>query len=125
MGRNIEIVSASTMRDLKNYSWPGNIRELRNVIERNLITNTENVFRVEMAELMETSTSARQPQAEVEAEHLRKVLEGTRWRVRGKGGAAEIIGLKPTTLEARMKKLGIQRPSNTSIRSWRSSKISE
>ena len=110
MGRNIEIVSASTMRDLKNYSWPGNIRELRNVIERNLITNTENVFRVEMAELMATSTSARQPQAEVEAEHLRKVLEGTRWRVRGKGGAAEIIGLKPTTLEARMKKLGIHRP---------------
>jgi len=110
IGRNVEAVPASTMRDLQNYSWPGNIRELRNFIERNLIVNPGNVFRVEMSELMEASRPAGQPLVEVEAEHLRKVLEGTRWRVRGKNGAAEITGLKPTTLEARMKKLGIRRP---------------
>lgn len=109
MGRKIEGVHASTMQEFQRYSWPGNVRELRNVIERNLILNTGTMFRAEIPELEGSSNRGRRLD-DVEAEHLRAVLQTTRWRVRGKGGAAEIIGLKPTTLEARMKKLGIRRP---------------
>lgn len=109
MGRKIEGVHASTMKEFQKYGWPGNVRELRNVIERNLIVNSGTIFRGEIPEL-EPRTSRGRRLAEVEAEHVRAVLQTTRWRIRGKGGAAEIIGLKPTTLEARMKKLGIRRP---------------
>ena len=109
MGRKIEGVHASTMQEFQRYSWPGNVRELRNVIERNLILNSGPVFRAEIPDLAPTIHRSRRL-TEVEAEHLRAVLHSTRWRIRGAGGAAEIIGLKPTTLEARMKKLGIHRP---------------
>ena len=109
MGRQIEGVHASTMQEFQRYAWPGNIRELRNVIERNLILNTGPIFRAEVQELEHRPARGRRLD-DVEAEHVRAVLQSTRWRVRGKGGAAEITGLKPTTLEARMKKLGIRRP---------------
>jgi len=110
MGRKIEGVQSSTMRAFQSYSWPGNVRELRNVIERNLILNTGPIFKAEVPE--EDKPVKEQPQRldEVEADHLRRVLQATKWRIRGKGGAAEIIGLKPTTLESRMKKLDIRRP---------------
>lgn len=111
MGRKIEGIQSSTMRAFQSYSWPGNVRELRNVIERNLILNTGPIFK---AEVPESESTDAKPQArrldEVEADYLRGVLQSTRWRIRGKGGAAEIIGLKPTTLESRMKKLDIRRP---------------
>jgi len=110
MGRNIEGVHAATMRDLQNYPWPGNVRELANVIERNLIVNTGPVFRAELPEAQNNSNRTLRPLEEVESEYLQKVLQSTRWRVRGSGGAAEILGLKATTLEARLKKLGIRRP---------------
>jgi len=110
MGRSIESVPTSTMRVLQKYPWPGNVRELRNVLERGLIENSGSVLRVEIPESAGISRTVARQLREMEAEQLLKVLKGTRWRVRGKGGAAEIFGLKPTTLEARMKKLGIHRP---------------
>lgn len=112
MGRKIEGVQSSTMRAFQSYTWPGNVRELRNVIERNLILNVGPIFKAELPEV-EQNADQQSPSRrleEVEAEYLRKVLQATKWRVRGKGGAAEIIGLKPTTLESRMKKLQIHRP---------------
>ena len=109
MGRSIESVQASTMREFQKYSWPGNVRELRNVIERSLILNDGPVFRGELQGLEHTSTGLRRFN-EVESDYFRSVLQATHWRVRGRGGAAEVLGLKPTTLEARMKKLGIKRP---------------
>ena len=110
MGRKIDSVHARTMQKLQRYAWPGNLRELRNVIERNLILSAGPVFRAEIPELEDEFDSTMRRLGEVESEHLKKVLRVTNWRIRGKGGAAEIIGLKPTTLEARMKKLGIRRP---------------
>jgi formate hydrogenlyase transcriptional activator len=110
MGRNIEGVHAGTMRDLQNYPWPGNVRELGNVIERNLIVNTGPLFRAELPEVHNNNQRALRPLEEVESEYLQKVLQATRWRVRGSGGAAEVLGLKATTLEARLKKMGIRRP---------------
>ncbi len=110
MGRNVEALHASTMREFQKHSWPGNVRELGNVIERNLILNTGPIFRAEVPDLGLDKDRSLRRLDEVEMEHLRTVLQSTHWRVRGRGGAAEVLGLKPTTLEARLKKLGIRRP---------------
>jgi len=111
MGRSIETVHASTMESFKNYYWPGNVRELRNVIERFLITNANTVFRAEVPTLETDGKRAfSQTFEEVERDHFLHIMELVGWRVRGAGGAAEILGLKPTTLESRMQKLGILRP---------------
>jgi DNA-binding NtrC family response regulator len=110
MGRSIETVHGATMDAFKSYYWPGNIRELRNVIERFLITSTGTVFRAKLppVEVAEVGT---RPQTfeEVERNYLLRIMEMVGWRVRGEGGAAQIMGLKPTTLESRMQKLGLSR----------------
>jgi PAS domain S-box-containing protein len=110
MGRTIESIDASTMQAFKSYQWPGNIRELRNVIERFLITNTGTVFRAEVpvAEL-DGTRAAPQTFEDVERNHFLHIMDLVGWRVRGERGAAEILGLKPTTLESRLQKLGIVR----------------
>ena len=110
MGRKIDGVQASTMRRFQKYAWPGNVRELRNVIERNLILTTGPILKAEIPEFEEKPERQMRRLGEVESEHFQRVLRATNWRIRGKGGAAEILGLKPTTLEARMNKLGIHRP---------------
>ena len=110
MGRSIETIHGSTMEAFKAYYWPGNIRELRNVIERFLITSTDTVFRGELQ--MEESValgSQSEKFEDVERNHILHVMELASWRIRGDGGAARILGLKPTTLESRMQKLGISR----------------
>ncbi|SMF96452.1 PAS domain S-box-containing protein [Methylomagnum ishizawai] len=118
MGKPIEAVAKSSLKALLNYPWPGNIRELRNVIERAVILNSGSLLRIEPPTLAghpaAGSASAAQAGpatlAEVERSHILRVLEATGWRVRGAAGAAEILGLKPSTLESRMLKLGIRRP---------------
>jgi formate hydrogenlyase transcriptional activator len=110
MGRNVEGVHAKTMREFQRYSWPGNVRELRNIIERNLILSTGPILQAEFPELEQTSNRGMRRLDEMEAEYFLSVLQSTRWRVRGTAGAAEVLGLKPTTLEAKLKKLGIRRP---------------
>ncbi len=110
MGRDVKSIHHATLKAFQQYSWPGNVRELRNLIERYLILNPGPVFRAEVPELGETRAPAGQQLDEVERLHILNVLQSTRFRIRGNGGAAEHLGLKPTTLEARMKKLGIVRP---------------
>ena len=111
MGRNIESVRSSTMDGFQRYSWPGNIRELRNIIERSLILFPGEVFQAETPigdeSARRTDTSAALQQ--VERDHILLILNRTGWRIRGKKGAAETLGLKPSTLESRMKKLSISR----------------
>ncbi len=110
MGRSIETIQGSTMEAFKRYYWPGNVRELRNMIERFLITSTDTVFRAKLPTFEAASASAHtQTFEEVERHHILHVMELVGWRVRGEGGAAQLLGLKPTTLESRMKKLGIVR----------------
>jgi len=110
MGRSIETIQASTMEAFKTYYWPGNIRELRNVIERFLITSANTVFRADLRVLENRVSGAlTETFEEAERRHILHVLELAGWRVRGAGGAAEILSLKPTTLESRMQKLGIVR----------------
>lgn len=110
MGRNVESVRASTLKDFQDYQWPGNVRELRNIIERYLILRPGPIFQAEAPDHKDPAPLAGDSLEQVECVHIRHVLEGTQWRVRGKDGAASILGLKPTTLEARMRKLHIARP---------------
>jgi PAS domain S-box-containing protein len=110
MGRSIETIHGSTMEAFKSYHWPGNVRELRNVIERFLITSTNTVFRAELPiEEIASPGALTQTFETVERSHILHILDVVGWRVRGEGGAAQILGLKPTTLESRMQKLGIVR----------------
>jgi transcriptional regulator with GAF, ATPase, and Fis domain len=108
MGKTIESISRAVMEALQRYDWPGNARELHNVIERALIVCSGPVLH---AEVPQTRGSAAEDLtlAAVERRHIRSVLARTGWRVSGRHGAAAILGLKPTTLESRMAKLGIQR----------------
>jgi len=113
MGKSINSISKKTMDMLQSYPWPGNIRELRNVIERAIILSTGPTLQVERLESIDSVPSLPMTLQEVERRHVLQILEMTNWRVSGKMGAAEILGLKPTTLEARMKKLSIRRPASS------------
>lgn len=116
MGKPIEAVAKASLKVLHNYPWPGNIRELRNVIERAVILSRHPVLKIEPPTGPAGSAPAANPGlvtlAESERGHILRVLEATGWRIRGAAGAAEILGLKPSTLESRMAKLGIRRPSH-------------
>jgi formate hydrogenlyase transcriptional activator len=109
-GKQIDSISKDDMARLQHYSWPGNIRELRNVVERAMITETgrQLTFPIPAASTASARRSAKM--ADVEREHVRTVLESTGWRVRGVDGAANRLGLRPTTLEARLPRLGLKRP---------------
>ena len=113
IGRQIESVSKSTMKSFQEYSWPGNVRELEHVIERAVITSSGPVLRYadrlegKAAEVREEPLKALEA---MDREHILKVLEKARWKINGDGGAASLLGLHPSTLRFRLKKLGIERP---------------
>jgi formate hydrogenlyase transcriptional activator len=113
MGKNVGPLGADVLDRLSSYSWPGNVRELQNVIERAVIVSPNGRF--ELGDFA-TAPPAASPKREarslddVERQHIVSVLEQTGWRISGERGAAKILGLKRTTLEARMKKLEILRP---------------
>jgi predicted ATPase/transcriptional regulator with GAF, ATPase, and Fis domain len=116
MGKRVSRIPRDTMNALTSYRWPGNVRELANVIERSVI-----VSRGDSLDLADwtvapapgtptDSDSAIGELEDVERQHIMKALIQMGWRVSGPQGAAKVLGLRPTTLEARMKKLGISRP---------------
>ncbi|MEW6663998.1 MAG: sigma 54-interacting transcriptional regulator [Thermodesulfobacteriota bacterium] len=109
LGKSIERIPRRAMDSLMRYPWPGNIRELRNVIERALILSKGSTLSVELPKTMSILAPGDMRLEQVERSHILEVLNKTGWRVSGNKGAAEILGLKPTTLESRMKKLGIKR----------------
>ncbi len=112
MNKRVDIIPAAVMKALSAYQWPGNIRELRNIIERAMIVTQGQVLQVELPErFAEPGETGDSRLAVVERNHIRAIVESAGWRISGRGGAAEMLGLKPTTLEARMKKLGIKRPA--------------
>jgi formate hydrogenlyase transcriptional activator len=109
-GKRIDAISKENFQALQQYSWPGNIRELRNVVERAMIAATGPHLTIAVPQSSGASTRRSPKLVDVETEHIRNVLMSTSWRIRGAGGAADRLGLKPTTLETRMAKLGIKRP---------------
>jgi transcriptional regulator with GAF, ATPase, and Fis domain len=113
MGKEIETISKKTMEALQSYSWPGNVRELKNIIEHAMILSNDKALAVRLPQHESLGTDAIQTLQDVERRHMVAVLEKTSWRLSGKGGAAEILGLKRTTLRAKMEKLGIKRSNRT------------
>ena len=111
MGKEIESIPKKTMQALQSYSWPGNVRELRNVIEHAMILSGGKTLDIAVPKSSSTETNTTDNLHDVERMHLVAVLEKTGWRLAGPGGAAEVLGMKRTTLQAKMKKLGINHPS--------------
>jgi transcriptional regulator with GAF, ATPase, and Fis domain len=113
MGKVIKSIPRKTMQQLQDYAWPGNVRELSNVIERAIILASGDTLQVELPAQMQNAAAPRMTLKESEREQILGVLQRTGWRIRGVGGAAELLDIKPTTLEARMAKLGIKRPKGS------------
>ena len=129
LNKTVEYVPADAMDALVNYAWPGNIRELENLIERAVLLSPGKELRVPLSELKSATLSANgnvsadlplfssSPSSvpistleEAERQHILRALRQTEWRIAGPKGAAAILGMKRTTLQARMRKLGIRRP---------------
>ena len=110
LGKRIETITDGNMRELQQHSWPGNIRELRNAVERAMILATGPCLPISVPRLTVSSAIRSTKIDDVQREHMRSVLERVGWRIRGTGGAAEQLGLRPTTLETRMSRLGLVRP---------------
>ena len=112
LGKSIEMVPVSVMDALQNYHWPGNIRELENVLERAVINSSGPKLHLvdELKKPGKDSTEANRSLADFERAYIVRVLEQTHWKVSGKNSAAEILGLNRSTLRARMRKLAIRKP---------------
>jgi formate hydrogenlyase transcriptional activator len=124
-GKTIESVADESMQRLINYDWPGNIRELQNLLARAIVLSTGSVLRLgedfppQSAATAPPRSSASESPAppvanqelnEIERQHILQVLRDTNWVIEGSGGAALVLGLHPNTLRSRMKKLNIKRP---------------
>jgi len=109
-GKPIESIAKDSIEMLARYTWPGNVRELRNVVERAMIVATGPRLTIPLPQGSAAAVRLSVKLADVQKEHIKGVLESTAWRIRGVGGAADRLGLKATTLETRMAKLGLQRP---------------
>ena len=112
MGKRIESIPKRTMEAIRRYPWPGNVRELRNVIEHAMIVSSGNSLDVRIPTILSEEPVTSPALEDVERKHILSVLEKSRWRLTGEGGAAARLGLKRTTLYSRMKKLGIKRPAS-------------
>ena len=122
IGRRIEAIEPESMRRLTDYQWPGNVRELENIVERALILAKSPILRVESTTIGTAATAEPAPRSSteparatdgdlnaVQRDHIRHVLQQCQWVIEGEDGAASRLGLQPSTLRYRMKKLGISR----------------
>lgn len=112
LGKKIDSVSTSVIATLQDYGWPGNVRELENVIERAMILTSGSSLKLPSGVIPTRKHKSHQasirPLSEVEAEHIRTVLEHTNGVIAGKSGAAKILEINANTLRSRMEKLGIK-----------------
>jgi len=112
LGTSIESIPTSVMNTLQDYQWPGNVRELENVLERAVINSSGPKLRLvdELKKPRKDLMKMQKTLEDVERDHIVRILEQTNWKVSGKNGAAEILGLNRSTLRARIRKLGIRQP---------------
>ena len=117
MGKKFRGLSQGSLGRLQGYDWPGNIRELQNVIERACVLAKGPVVDVPDPALGTRQRRAWHPTTLDEAEqaHIGRTLEQTGWRIEGPGGAAKLLGLRPSTLRSRIKKHGLRRPVGVSV----------
>jgi chemotaxis protein methyltransferase CheR len=118
--KKVEQISESLMDDLKNYPWPGNVRQLRNIIERAVITSSESKLRLadplpilsgnhlknQFNDAVDSDNLV--TLEECERRHITRALKKCKWQISGKKGAAELLDLPPSTLRSKMKKLSIE-----------------
>ena len=116
MNKNIRRIPNRMNQAMKSYEWPGNVRELANVVERAVILTQGETLMVDETFARSRDPAAVKPKVEdlhdVERAHIIDVLDRCGWKVKGRGNAAERLGLNPSTLRARMKKLGVERPQS-------------
>jgi formate hydrogenlyase transcriptional activator len=113
MNRVIDTISCETMNALVRYAWPGNIRELQNLIERAVILSTGPVLRIPLQDLQHravVNSSRLKTMEEAERAHILATLKDTKWVIAGRDGAAARLGMNRSTVQFRMKKLGIVKP---------------
>ncbi|MGO9061885.1 MAG: sigma-54 interaction domain-containing protein [Candidatus Binataceae bacterium] len=115
LGKNIKTVPKKVIGTLMNYAWPGNVRELENVVERAIIMSSGTALALDEPlgngiPVSGRATSGEDSLAQAERAHIVRVLESCNWKVKGKGNAAERLGLHPNTLRYRIQKLGIKAP---------------
>ena len=118
LARPVLTVSKATMKTLQAREWPGNVRELENAVERAVISSRGGML--EIGDALPEPEPRRGPDApapggrrtlvQLEHDHIVATLEALRWKVEGDGGAAEVLGINPSTLRTRMRKHGIKRP---------------
>ena len=119
MNKRIDTIPVTAMAAMSDYHWPGNVRELENFIERSVILSRDSALQLPLAELeqQKTAPSSAAPEMnrtnlkEVEREHILRTLKDTKWRIGGSAGAAARLGMKRTTLQSLVKRLGIDRPT--------------
>ncbi|MBN2060796.1 MAG: sigma 54-interacting transcriptional regulator [Deltaproteobacteria bacterium] len=109
-GKSIRTISQMTMHSLENYPWPGNVREMENVIERAVIICRNDKLQVDLPKTPHHIYDFHMCLEDVERDHIIMTLKKTKWRIAGPQGAANILRLHPNTLRSRMEKLGITKP---------------
>src|SRR5262249_33436630 len=107
MRKEIDRIDERSLGRLRQYGWPGNIRELRNVVERAIILCRDRTLTIDPPERRAAAEALSMTLEDVERRHIASILERTGWRIRGDNGAAATLGMPPTTLETRMAKLGL------------------
>ena len=113
-------MTLETLRALEQHDWPGNIRELENVLQQAIILSRDGTLQLPglatstaveevVVDVLPVVADASRALVDVERDHIQRVLQTTRGRIEGRSGAAQVLGLRPSTLRSRMRKLGIQR----------------
>jgi len=103
-------ITKSSMQALQSYPWPGNVRELIHVVESALITSENNRLHFDLPQTASGPTRKLKTFEEMEQEYILRVLKTTNWKIKGRDGASTILGLPPSTLRSRIKKLGLKKP---------------
>lgn len=110
LGKHIETIPKQTSNALMDYDWPGNVRELENMVHRAVIVSQGSELMLDIPQRLRSRPPENNTLEEVERQHIMITLTSCQWKIEGKGGAAERLGIHPSTLRSRMKKLGIQKP---------------
>jgi len=109
LGKQIETIPHWTLDAMMDYDWPGNVRELENMVHRAVIVSQGNELLLDVPERLSSRLTDSRTLEDVERRHIVDILESCHWKIEGKGGTAERLGINPSTLRSRMKKLGIQK----------------
>ena len=110
LGKKVSHITDESMQKLRHYSWPGNVRELRNVLERAAILSKNGELHIDLPNDKSAIESHPVSLEDAERKHILEVLNRSDWKISGGNGAAQILGLKPSTLRSKMNRLGITRP---------------